>query len=29
LRHRIVGSVWGGAVPIGLTMEELQKRSAL
>jgi phosphate transport system substrate-binding protein len=29
LRRRIAGSVWGGAVPIGLTVEELQKRSAL
>src|SRR5258706_14132583 len=29
LRRRIAGSVWGGAAPIGLTVEELQKRSAL
>ena len=29
LRRRIAGSVWSGAVPIGLSIEELQKREAL
>src|SRR3989441_5586505 len=29
LRRRIAGSVWGGAVQIGLSIEELQKREAL
>src|SRR6266496_1051746 len=29
LRRRIAGSVWDGAVPVGLSMQELQKREAL
>ncbi|SRR6266496_138734 len=29
LRRRIAGSVWSGAVPVGLSIEELQKREAL
>ena len=29
LRQRITGSVWEGAVPVGLSMPELQKREAL
>jgi phosphate transport system substrate-binding protein len=29
LRRRIAGSVWNGAVPVGLGLQELQKREAL
>lgn len=29
LRRRIAGSLWNGAVPVGLSMQELQKREAL
>ena len=29
LRSRIAGSIWNGAVPVGLTVDELQKRDAL
>ncbi len=29
LRHRVAGTVWDGAVPVGLTMQELQRRAAL
>jgi phosphate transport system substrate-binding protein len=29
LRRRIAGSVWSGTVPVGLGMQELQKREAL
>jgi len=29
LRRRVAGSVWNGAVPVGLSMQQLQKREAL